>query len=224
MKFPQFLMSLLCLSEGCDTEEAMIEQSYYDICVGDVLRKFGLTQFVLVRCDYQFTDLLNTAEWDAAKASGHVGISPPGTITIGEPTQETFQIDGCRRLVVSETVIPITYVTYQTHELLYDYDYWGKFKQHHSLYRVMIVDCNGIFWVSCSYAEALKLGAPVSVTGESPGMPFSLTQIPMPGLGENSIHQVWTTQFQINMDEVLCGVKLPGVLPLLNESNLIASS
>ena len=214
MIYPQFLMSLLCVDD-CSLVLESVPQSYHNPCVGDVLRKFGFKQFIVISCDYQFTDLLDADEWASAAAAGKLGISPEGIITINTPTQDSFVIDGCGREKPSEAILAIDYSTYQTADDLSDYDYWHQIYANSSAYRIIFVDCNGIFWISCEYKDELADGAPVTVSGESPGLDFSMTQFPMPQPGDNAIYQVWSMQFQLKLTDVICAAYLPGVLPAL---------
>jgi len=214
MIMPQFLMSLLCVDD-CTSVLGAIPDNYHDICLGDVLRKWGFKQFIWVACDYQFTDILDAAEWQTARDNGKVGISPEGTLSFNAPTQDTFVIDGCGREKGSEAVIAIDYTTYQTKEDLSDYTYWKTIYRNSSAYKIIVVDCNGIFWLADSYIEALALGAPVTVLGESPGLDFSMTGIPNPQPGANPVYQVWSMQVQLKLTDVVCAGFLPGVLDAL---------
>lgn len=214
---PLFLMSLLC-AEDCLTEIGSIPASYHDICVGDVLRDFGFKQVIWLRCDYEFTDILDPDEWITARDNGDVGISPEGSITINTPTQPTFVIDGCLREKAGQATIPIDYFTYQTADDLSDFDYWKTINSNAASYRIMLVDCNGIFWVSDNFKAAILLGAPAMVAGESPGLEFSITQLPIPQPGAEPTYQIWSMQFQIKISSVPCVSYLPGVLTALNSA------
>ena len=211
-------MSLLCVAGDCGVDSSIILPNYHDQCAGDVLRKFGISQFVLVRCDYQFADLMSLVEWGVARDDGNAAISPMGIVSIDEPTQEPFEIDGCRRQVVAETLLPVNYSTYQVDEMLEDYAYWKQFHKVSHLYKIMLVDCNGVFWISDAYGEAIQNPPPVTVTGVSPGLDFSLVRMPLPAIGDNGTHQVWSMQFELRLDAVVCGAYLPGVAALLNTS------
>jgi len=211
---PQFLMSLLCVDD-CSLVLNAIPDNYHNPCVGDVLRKFGFKQFIVVSCDYQFTDVLDAAEWQTARDAGKIGISPEGIITINAPTQDTFVIDGCGREKASEAIMAIDYQTYQTAEDLSDYDYWKTIYRNASAYKIIFVDCNGIFWIADNYKTAIEAGSPATVSGESPGLDFSMTQSPTPLPGDNAVYQVWSMQFQIKLNDVVCAAYLPGVLAAL---------
>jgi len=208
-------MSLLCVADCASVIEA-VPTNYHDPCEGDILRKFGWKQFVVVSCDYQFTDLLDTDEWQAARDLGKVGISPEGRLDFNQPNQDSFEIDGCGREVADEAEILIDFGTYQTKDDLSDFDYWKSLYQRHAGYRILPVDCNGIFYISDSYKAALVAGGgAITVAGESPGLEFSMPRTPMPLAGANPNFVYWTMQLQIKFTDVLCATYLPGVLTAL---------
>lgn len=207
-------MSLLCAA-NCQTIVEDVPINYHDICLGDILRKAGWKQFVLVKCNLQFTDVLDPAEWATHLAAGDVGVSPEGTLNFNPPAQASFPIDGCGRTAPDETSLLIDYFTYQTKEDLSDFVYWKSFFRRAASFRIMPVDCNGIFYVSDNFATAIAAGSPATVAGESPGLEFSVPQIPIPLAGANPNFVSWTTQIQIDIVDVPCGVYLPGVLDAL---------
>jgi len=209
-------MSLLCVAD-CTGVIEVIPTNYHDPCGGDVLRNYGWKQFVIVSCDYQFANILDTDEWQAARDAGFAGISPEGILNFNQPNQDSFEIDGCRREVADEAEVLIDFGTYQTKDDLSDFDYWKDLYRRVSNYRILPVDCNGIFYISDSYKAALVAGVPpITVAGESPGLEFSMPRTPMPLAGANPNFVYWTMQLQIKFTDVLCAAFLPGVLTALS--------
>lgn len=212
-------MSLLCVAD-CGQQLEQVPSNYYNPCIGDIFREFGMKTAAVVSCDYQFANILDTAEWASAQAAGKAGLLPEGTILVNEPTNDTFVVDGCRREVANEAVLLLDYTTYQVDPALLDYDFWKDMFRRHVGFRLLPVDCNGIFWLSDNYAAALKGAPPVTVVGESPGLNFSMTKIPIPQLGDNGVNQVWSTQFQLKFTDVVCAGLLPGVLTTLQSGTI----
>src|SRR5690606_36707224 len=76
------------------------------------LRKNAQKYFVLMKCDYQCTDILDADEWATAIAAGNIIISPPGTLTLPTPDQTLIDIDPDRQ-AIADITYTIDYVTYQ---------------------------------------------------------------------------------------------------------------
>jgi len=199
-------MPALC-SVACGTPQA-VPTTYQQNCI-DKFRKHGYKHFVLVRCDYEFTDALDTTELEAAVAANNIHISPPGILNVPQPTFNNFQVEGCGRQVPGVVTYNIDFQTYQTADDLSDADYWCEVFENAASYRILWFDCNDIFTVSDDYAAAVKAGAPAAVAGESIGFEFGVTQIPMWVEGEQGYGQ-WTIQFQIEKSGCLRQVFLPG--------------
>lgn len=206
-------ISLLCAS-SCGAASSDVPANYHDPCAFEV-RKYGARQLVWIRCDYVFTDITDDAEWTAAVAADQIGVSPHGIVTLNEPSQNTFQIDGCGTEYVEEAEYDIDFQTYFVDSALLDFDYWKTVFSGFTGYRLMWFDCNGILFLTDNFANEIKTGTPpIAVAGESPGFEFSVTKTPVPIEGEGNLWQ-WSTQFRIKSINVLCGVYLPDIITAL---------
>lgn len=203
-------MADLC-STTCGTI-ANVVSSYWD-CT-DVFRKCGSNHFILIRCDLQFTDILDPAEWTTRIGENLIHISPPGNFVPQAPTVSPFRVEGCGREVTGVAEYLFDFTTYQTDEGLADYEYWKNLMENSSGYRMILVDCNEIFKLQDDWALAIDGGAPASVSGTTPGFEFSIT-VPAHEVEGEGEYCVWTTQFKIKKAGGFCARFLPGVLDVL---------
>lgn len=193
--------------------------TYFDC--NDRTRKYGANHFILLKCDYQFTDISDPSEWTAAIVSGDAAISPPGIVTINAPDANAFVIEGCGRELIGEATYTIDFQTYQvgpnTNNVPDDIVYWRNLFSRHASYRIMLVDCNEIFYLDNGWMDAAIAAAgtpPITVSGANPGFEFSITQLPFFGAGEEQFG-VWQTQFTIKKIGMMEGFLLPGVVAVL---------
>jgi hypothetical protein len=191
-------MSALCT--GCTV--SAIPQDYFN-CV-NVFRRIGAKYFVLVKCDYQFTDITSAAEWTAARTAGNVVCSPPGDLTWATANFTTFDTDKCGGKAVGDITWPIDFTTYQVAADLSDFTWWEALYNGSAGWRLMTVDCNDIWTVSDAYATG------TTSAGNNPGLPFSITALPNPQEGEAKNAQ-WVTQFEVAKEGLIKRRFLPGV-------------
>lgn len=211
-------MAILCPT-ACGTSDLV--SSYFDCLNGDLTRKFGANYFALVKCDYQFVDITDPTEWQAAVAAGDVKLSPPGSLVINSPDATAFVIEGCGRELLGEVTYTIDFTTYQVGQLVNnvpaDFVYWRDLLANSGNYRVIFIDCAELFRVDDGWMDAMITAAgtpPVTVTGTNPGFVFSVTQVPFFGAGEEQLG-VWNTQFTIKKIGLMESIALPGILPVL---------
>lgn len=202
-------MGLLCIS-GCggDTKP----QAQYGGC-NIKTRQYGYSNFALVSCDYQFTNMLDAAEWEAAVASNDVHISPEGILIINPPTSTSFVATGCGKQIQGVLTYPATFETYQTSENLEDFDYWIDFFNNSANYRFIPFDCSGIFHVTPEYAAATA-SPPATVLDQTPGFEFSVTSAPVWTQGEGR-NGKWAVSLEIITTQPFPGIYLPGVVEVL---------
>lgn len=202
------MANALC-STACG-EASSLPTNYFN-CVTKT-RKYGYKHFVLKKCDYQFTDILDVDEWTAAVASGDIVISPPGILTLPTPDQTIIDID-CDTKLTTDITYTIDFVTYQVSESdVADCDFFKAVYDNHTSYEILWFDCvtSGERWaVQDDWKTAIEAGAPATVTGTSPGFKFSVTGVPTWQAGEGDRGQ-WVTQFQLEVDGMIQQVLIPG--------------
>ena len=191
----------------------MPPEKYDDGCT-DIFRKFGANHLIFLACDYQFTDMLSTAEWIAAIAAGNIHVSPAGMVLPQEATAPSFVVEGCGREATGEVEQLIDFETYQTKADLSDHAYFQELYANSRSFRLMWVDCNGIFYMEQPWAAEAKLIAPATISGSNPGFEFSLTGLPAWVAGEQQRGK-WKFQLKIKTAFIPGAALLPGVVPVL---------
>jgi len=178
----------------------------------NVTRKFGYKYFVLVKCDYQFTDILDSAEWDAAVISLDVVCSPPGKLIPVAPDQTIIDID-CDTKITTDITYTLDFTTYQTASgTPVDCDFFKAIFDNSGSYVLTWFDCiagDERWAVQDDWKTQIEAGAPATVSGTNPFFDFSVTQIPFWQAGEGDRGQ-WITQFQIDHDGMICNALIPG--------------
>lgn len=205
-------MSLLCTT-SCGTPPKL-SQGYYD-CTAEQFRTAGANQFILHTCNVAWTDLLDTAEWTTKVAAGDVEASMPGILTINEPEFTEVPMLGCGDTKIFDITYLIDYETYFADDTLDDWAYWTSTFQRSSLYRIIFLDCDGVFWMEPDWAVEVKAGTPATIAGEHPGFKFDFTKPPHLVDGEGRMKK-WTTQFRVRTGQRIMGqALLPGVQAVL---------
>lgn len=202
-------MSNLLCSTACGAASTL--PSNYFNC-STKTRKYGYKYFVLTKCDYQFTDVLDAGEWTTALAAGDVVCSPPGILTLPVPDQTVIDID-CDTKVTTDITYTIDFLTYQVSEGdVTDCDFFKALYDDSSEYNILWFDCvagDERWSVQDDWKTQIGLGAPATVSGTSPGFTFSVTQIPTWQAGDGDRGQ-WATQFQLEVDGMICNELIPG--------------
>lgn len=198
MNFLKFL-SLVCATPGSSAPLTYFSGS-------DVTRRFGFNYFILIECDYVFTDILDAAEWTTAVAANSIHISPPGALVINPPTTTSFVIEGCGREIVGEATYTIDFTTYQdggfTSAVPDSMVYWRDVLNNAAGYHIMFLDCNNKLFVDDGWADEVGAGAPATIAANTPGYEFSVSQVPYWSEGQESLG-LWTTQFTIKKTGIL---------------------
>ena len=210
-------MAAIC-SVACGARPA-VPVSFHDNCT-DIFRKFGSNHFILIKCDYVFTDVTDPAEWTTAIAADNIHISPAGALVLNEPDNPVVQVEGCGREVVGVNTYTIDFRTYQTGVITdnvpQDVKYWRDLVANVGSYRLLMLDCSEIFTVDDGWMDAVEAagGGAVALAGQNPGFEFSVSSIPIFVEGDESLG-VWTTQFTVKKTGILEAVQLPGVPAVL---------
>lgn len=207
-------LTLLC-ADDCGAASSDVPSNYHDPCASET-RDFGVNQFGLIKCDYEFTDITDTAEWTAAVGTSDIGLMPQGITTFNAPSQNTFPVESCGRELPEEAEIDIDFATYWVDSTLLDFDYWSTIFSGFTGWNLFWIDCNGIWFFTDNWVDAINNDpAPVTVADESPGFAFSITQTPIAVEGEGGLWQ-WQMQFRIKSNTVIKGTFLPGVIAAIS--------
>ena len=206
-------MSFIC-GTSCGTPPVPTP-SYFN-CI-DNMREFGSNHFALIKCDYQFVDITDDAEWVAAVGTGDIQISPPGKLVALSPTQTVAEIEGCRREVSGNIEHVWDFTTEQVADDLADYTYFKNLFKNSAGFRIVLFHCDGRIVMEDLYVDQANGGTP-DIAGISPGFIFSVPVVPH--LIENTELRVdqWVTQFKIKRGRdtgVLCAASLPDVYQAL---------
>lgn len=205
-------MSILCTTT-CGTPPKLTGE-YYD-CSDPNYRKAGWNHFTLHTCNVAWTDLLDAAEWTTKVAAGDVEISTPGILNINEPEFTEVQILGCGDTKVFDISYLVDFETYFADDALLDWVYWTTIFQRSSLYRIMFIDCDDVFWMEPDWANEVRSGAPALLSGKHPGFVFDITKPPHLVDGDGRLKK-WTTQFRVRTGQRIMGqALLPGVRAVL---------
>lgn len=200
-------MSALCPS-ACTVADL---PTAYFTC-NTVTRSACAKYAVLIKCDYVFTDVLDSTEWTTAKTAGDIISLPPGNMTINVPDFTSIEID-CDNEIAADIAHTVDYETYQVSTTLADYTFWRTVQANPGSYRLMIIDSHNdadAFWVSDAFATAIDAGAPAASAGNSPGFAFSLPTLPHPEEGDGR-RMKWVAQFKIKYEGIPQRRQLPGV-------------
>lgn len=192
------------MSVVCQTPGSTAPSTYFS--GSDLIRKYGFNHFILIECDYQFTDILDAAEWTTAVAADSIHISPPGALIMQPPTQTSFVIEGCGRETTGEATFLIDFTTYQdgafTSAVPDSMVYWRDLFDNAAGYNIMFLDCNNKLFVDDGWADAVGGGAPATIANNNPGFVFSISQVPYWSEGQESLG-LWTTQFTVKKTGVM---------------------
>jgi hypothetical protein len=205
-------MSLLCVP--CDTQASPPVR--YQDCEIET-RKFGFSKFVIIPCDFEFDDVTDPLEWEAGITAEDIGVSPDGILVIAEPDVTSFAATGCGLQLVGEIAYNLTFTTYATKKDLSDHAYWKEFFKNSQQFRIIPIDCNGIFYLSSPFVDFINdqsSSNATAIVGNSAAHEFSVTSPPTWIEGEGGKGQ-WSVTMQVISSDILTGVYLPGVVNVL---------
>lgn len=201
-------MSSLC-GTNCCPAAASVPPVAYSTCSRKT-RSIGIKYFGLIDCAYEFVDITDPAEWDAAIAAGSIQCSPLGGLTVNAPTQTIVPINKCGDKITTTPEYLIDYKTLLVAEDDSDFAYFKALEEGAGTFKLFWVDCNGLFFFCTEAVDAINAGdTALGAAGISAGFDYSVTQTPYQA--DNNELAEWTTQFSITQSGVLCGVELAGV-------------
>lgn len=200
----------------CLDENNLIPASYDEGKCAPVLRDFGYKTFILIKCGFAFTNILDAAEWDAAIAAGDIIAGPKfGNLAFGDETVDTWT-DGCGTQYPTNRTTPITFTTPSTCLDYSDEDWWYFFDKSFTGYTFIAVDCNGRLKMDDTTVTAIKdaqAGGVTTVAASNIGFTLSVPTPPKFGEGPNGVGKfgIWTVGLEITSNCILRSVEIPGV-------------
>jgi hypothetical protein len=208
-------MSLLC--PICD--DGSIPVVYTENCQV-VQRPFGANRFGLIKCGYEFTDITDPAEWEAAITALDVIMSPIGNFALQEIASEIAFTDGCGTEYRDIATAPFIFETNRTAEDYSDEAWYTALDQFGSTYN--------LFWVNCDACRIYLPKDQIDLIGvdpniTSPGFRYSLTSIPQFVAGPQGAGRagLWRVNGNFRTKTVLNSIELPGVCEILNGGTVI---
>jgi len=169
----------------------------------------GHARFILLKCDTVFTDVKDPAEWAALLASGGLQCSPKGFLEFGDTSETIVDVDACGDQCVTQTEQPFTFRSYKRACDGTEYKYYEQLFKNSSQYRIIPLDCNGLFNVPTEWADFINGYTDTAPANVSLGFPFSITKMPKPQ--DNSGNSEWSVSFNRELDNVCAYVALEGV-------------
>jgi hypothetical protein len=175
-------------------------------------RESTIQQFILFKCDSEFTDVSDNTEWGTKITAGDISVSPVGNLVVGAPTESLHTVSYKKKKVVgSETTLE--FKTIFTADDGSDFAYYSNLNTNSNGMRIAWKDASGFWYFNNAVTAAVKATTYDLTTttgiGESPGMTFSVTQTPHTVDATGTAE--WTMTFTITEEGVREGVLLPGV-------------
>lgn len=136
-------------------------------CDLEPTQESGLT-FAFMTCDYQFTDITDLAEWQAAIAANDIVIAPSGWWGKALPSQTTHNIS-CGKTFTTQQGVDFAYYSNLVENVspFSEQDFYMYLRTKYAQYRVIPITCGGRFLIADEYRTA------ITAAGKTPGMPFS---------------------------------------------------
>lgn len=180
-----------------------------------VFRKFGYNGFVAFKCGLEFTDMLDTTEWETKITAGDIILSPSfGTFTLGETSTTTIP-GGCGEEYPEFSETPWTFTTPSTSDDYTDEDFWYFFSRYANGYTMGYLNCDGRLYLDDASITIIKAAqvavSTAAVTG--PGLTISLTNKPSWKEGPNGVGKagIWSVAGKFIHDETFRSVEIPGL-------------
>jgi hypothetical protein len=200
-------MSLLC-NNNCASPTL---PTALDPCDLSPVQTSGLF-FIFIACDYQFTDITDLLEWQAAITAGNIVGSPCGFWGSALPAQTNFDISCGKKFQVQEgRQFAFTGSEINATDLS-DQNFYKSIRDNYKRLKVIPVTCDGQFLVTDAYVSA------ITSLEMSPG--FDFTWIVPPDYeivsGENNL-MTWQFTLQIATNDIICRRYLTGVKELFDK-------
>jgi hypothetical protein len=126
-------------------------------------RKGGISHIGFIKCDYQFVDVTDAAEWATAVAADDVHIVSEGVGSKPETSKVTQKLSSCRPATMVGETHTLPFRTYAVDDTLYtDFDVHNDVRNNIEAYRMFWIGCDGLFYLNPAYATA-SAGFDVSV-------------------------------------------------------------
>lgn len=199
-------MSFLCTT--CPTGDV---PAGLDSCVLTAQKNTG-EFFVIVRCDHQFLDITDPAEWTAMLGSGNAVATPVGFWSKALPAQTSIDA-ACNVTVQVQEGQEIVFRSGLVASDLSDQTFYKDLRANPQFYRIIPILCDGTFVIEDSYVGA------DTVVGQSPGFEFSWIVPPDYTVEEGNATIInWNFTARLAHPGILCRRLLPAIYTLLKNS------
>lgn len=100
-----------------------------------LIRKNTARRIVAYKCNVEFTDITDSAEWATAFGAGDAVYSPEGVLTKGVPTKEYVQTN-YNRQAVTNGAATVDFKSFDSKADLSDYDFWNKLQTEAAAWKI----------------------------------------------------------------------------------------
>ena len=133
----------------CDSGCAVPLPLPYSNACGVTTKPGGINRIGFIACDYEFTDITDQVEWDAAIAAGDAVLS--GLLYASKPKSSFTKkrVNSCSSERVTGVEKSITFQDYNDNESATDcadYDFWNTILDNPAAYRMVFVLCDGYMY------------------------------------------------------------------------------
>ncbi len=135
----------------CDSGCTVALPLPYSNACGVVTKPGGINRIAFLQCDFEFTDITDQAEWDAAIAAGDAVVSG---LLLGSKPKGTFtkkRVNSCspERVIGGEkTVVFMDYNDGTVHDAddCAEYKFWNTILDNPAAYRALLFTCDGYLY------------------------------------------------------------------------------
>jgi len=135
----------------CDSGCAIPLPLPYSNACGVITKPGGINRIGFIACDYDFTDITDQAEWDAAIAAGDAVWSGLLYASKPKPSFTKKRVNSCsqERMVGSQKTL--TFQDYNdgtVHDAddCAEYDFWNTILSNPDAYRMVFITCDGYLY------------------------------------------------------------------------------